>query len=161
VAGETAVWVDEIVIGDGLNAVEPAWLEMVRQDGRAASSDTLNVEAVVGYDLSSLAEGEYVLKLHYANPNWESINSGRVPMDGMSDFIPLTEMQGSLTIHFTGNPQELQSIVGVDEPVLVLMLAKIDGGSFEPYLMETYESFPLLLHETDEVTYVFREDNSE
>jgi hypothetical protein len=115
----------------------------------------------VGYDLSGLAAGEYVLKLHYANPNWESASSGRVPMDGMSDFIPLTEMQGSLTINFTGNPQEMQSIVGVDEPVLVLMLAKIDGGSFEPYLMETYESFPLLLQETDEVTYGFREGNSE
>jgi hypothetical protein len=66
VEGETAVWVDEIVVGEGINAVEPAWLEMGRQDGRASSSDTLNVEAVVGYDLSGLAAGEYVLKLHYA-----------------------------------------------------------------------------------------------
>lgn len=158
IEGETAILIDTITIGDiSQPAQNSIWSISLAQAARSSIAENITIEMVIGYDLSAFPDGDYVLKLHYASPDWEQATDGRSPIDGMSDYLPLTEPQGEITIDFSGNPQEMQSITGTANPVPVIILGQFHemsgGRRFETLTVVTNDEFPILLDSTEATTY--------
>jgi hypothetical protein len=170
-SGQEMVLLDTIVIEDSAVPADPTtlgdysvaaqgsiWPISLSQAARTSVTQNIHIEMSIGYDLSDLPEGDYLLKLHYAAPDWQQVTTGRSPIDGMSDYLPLTEREGELTVNFSGNPQEMQSIVGTSSPIPVLILGQLHelsggGQQFEALVTVTSGEFPLLLDSIEATTY--------
>lgn len=98
------------------------------QKARPSADALVEIEVTVNYE--PVTDKELFLKLHYAAPNWESFTGGgRMPIDGMSDYIPLNPEENSVTITFTGNPAEMAQIVGADQLALVVQWGYFAEGA--------------------------------
>lgn len=111
------------------------------QKARPSANALVEIEVTVNYE--PVTDKELFLKLHYAAPNWESFTGGgRMPFDGMSDYIPLNPEEHSVTITFTGNPAEMTQIVGTEQLALVVQLAYFlegaNGRELKILDMQTY-----------------------
>lgn len=127
----------------------------VVQKARPSAHALAEIEVTVHYE--PVTDKELFLKLHYAAPNWESFTGGgRMPIDGMSDYIPLNPEENSVTITFTGNPAEMAQIVGASQPALVVQLAYfeegVNGRELKILDMQTYPD-ALDLSNPEEVRY--------
>lgn len=125
------------------------------QKARPSANALVEIEVTVNYE--PVTDRELFLKLHYAAPNWESFTGGgRMPIDGMSDYIPLNPAENSVTITFSGNPAEMEQIVGTDRPALVVQLAYFEEGAngreLKIWDMQTYPD-AIDLSSPDEVRY--------
>ncbi|HEX6383881.1 MAG TPA: hypothetical protein VF177_04350 [Anaerolineae bacterium] len=129
------------------------WLISAYQAARTSASAPIHFEVVVGYDLVSAPEA--VMKLHLANPDWETAGSGRVPIDGVTDFVPVTADRHNATFTFTVNLGELSQIVGTSEPALLVQMGNFvehdDGRGRELvlYATETFTNLPPSLFALD------------
>ncbi|HRQ39490.1 MAG TPA: hypothetical protein PLD25_16400 [Chloroflexota bacterium] len=125
------------------------------QKARPSANALVEIEVTVNYE--PVSDKELFLKLHYAAPNWESFTGGgRMPIDGMSDYIPLNPAESSVTITFTGNPAEMAQIVGTDRPALVVQLAYfVEGANGRELKILDMQTYPnaLDLSNPDEVRY--------
>ncbi|MBX3059222.1 MAG: hypothetical protein KF770_22365 [Anaerolineae bacterium] len=98
------------------------------QKARPSANALVEIEVTVHYE--PVTDKELFLKLHYAAPNWESFTGGgRMPIDGMSDYIPLNPEEHSVTITFTGNPAGMAQIVGTEQLALVVQLGYFVEGA--------------------------------
>jgi hypothetical protein len=81
----------------------------------------------------------------------------RVPLDSLTDNVPVTAGSDVLRFTFTGRPAEMQQIVGTDRPVLVAQLGYIAGEGevveLKVLAMETFPDYPLDLTSTEEIVY--------
>ena len=152
------IWSDEADTASTGNTMDHIWLISVHQAARTTASAPIDFEVVVGYELVSVPEA--VIKLHYAAPDWETRQvNGRVPMDGMSEFVPITADADNVTFEFTGSAQEMARIVGTQNPVPVIQLGNFvehdDGRGRELQLnaVETFAGYPFSLATTEEIRY--------
>ncbi|MCL4264620.1 MAG: hypothetical protein KJ069_15460 [Anaerolineae bacterium] len=127
----------------------------VVQKARPSANALVEIEVTVNYE--PVTDKELFLKLHYAAPNWESFTGGgRMPIDGLSDYVPLNPEENSVTITFTGNPAEMAQIVGANQLALVVQLAYfeegVNGRELKILAHHTY-SGALDLSNPDEVRY--------
>lgn len=131
------------------------WLVSAIQKARPSASSPVEIEAEVGYELA--AEEEVFLKLHYAAPDWETATDGRIPIDGLSEWIPLDPGKNSTTITFTGNPNEMTQIVGTTQPVLVAQLGVFvegeNGRELKLLSSQTFADMPFNLGDATEIHY--------
>jgi hypothetical protein len=137
-------------------ATNDVWLISATQHARSSADATVILEITVGYQFES--DEEVILKPLYANPNWESASGGRIPLDGLSDEIVLTEKSGTQTITFSASPPEMRQIVGTDQPVLVMQmgyLSENENGrnTLTILAMPTLPNFTIDLTNTEEITY--------
>lgn len=112
----------------------------VVQPERPSADAPLTLEITVDYQVTN--NEPLFLKLHYANPNWQNMTSGRMPLDGLSDWIPLDPAQNRITHTFTGNPGEMAQIVGTSQPALVIQIGYFvsgaNGRELKLLTMDTY-----------------------
>ncbi|MBK7896990.1 MAG: SH3 domain-containing protein [Anaerolineaceae bacterium] len=139
-----------------LSPENDVWLISATQHARSSVDATVTLEITVGYRFES--DEEVTLKPLYANPNWESANGGRIPMDGLSEAITLTEKSGTHTITFSESPAVMRQIVGTDQPVLVMQLGYLsedENGRRELNIlaMPTLTGFVIDLIRTEEMQY--------
>lgn len=121
------------------------WITGMQQTD-LVSSDRISLTVTVGYTLTGRDEG--VLKLFYAAPGWESVGDGRIPLDGLSDFTPITADEHSITITFTGSKAEMAQIVGTEMPVLGVQMGYFvptdnDARRLELIALETFPEWTL------------------
>ncbi len=138
------------------HAANDVWLISAIQHARTSADATITLEITVGYQFAS--DEEVMLKPLYANPNWESATGGRIPLDGLSDEILLTEKSGTETITFSASPAEMRQIAGADQPVLVMQmgyLSEDENGRRELNIlaMPTMSGFVIDLTSTAEITF--------
>ncbi|GIK55771.1 MAG: hypothetical protein HND44_03020 [Chloroflexi bacterium] len=113
----------------------------VVQKARPSANALVEIEVTVNYE--PVTDKDLFLKLHYAAPNWESFTGGgRMPIDGMGNYVPLNPEEHSVTITFTGNPAEMAQIVGTEQLALVVQLGYFvegaNGRELKILNMETY-----------------------
>ncbi len=150
------ILVEAAVTSPTQHATNDVWLISATQYARTSTSDPVTLKITVGYQFES--DEEVILKPLYANPNWESSSGGRIPIDGLSDSITLTEKSGTQTITFSANPDEMRQIVGTDQPVLVMQLgylSEAENGRRELNIlaMPTLTDFVIDLARTHEMQY--------
>lgn len=157
--GETALTLTTLALEteDAAEASDRVWIESMIQQERPSADATVAITVTVGYELASAAEG--VLKLHYAAPDWmEAGANGRLPIDGMSGFEPITADENSVTFTFRGNPGEMAQIVGTDTPVLMVQMGTVtdDGNgssSLDLFVTKTFPEVVLDLSNSEQVTW--------
>ena len=140
------------------NTGNRVWISSITQHARSSKDAPITFEVIVGYEVVSAPEA--VIKLHYAAPDWETRQvNGRVPMDGMSEFVPITADENSVTLEFTGSAQEMAQIVGTQNPVPVIQLGNFvehddgRGRELQLYALETFAGYPFSLATTEEIRY--------
>ncbi len=125
------------------------------QKARLSVADPVEFEVTLGYEFVS--SQEVFLKLHYAAPDWETFVGGRVPIDGMSDWIPVSSGEDRITITFSDDPAAMAQIAGTEQPVLVVLMGYFvgEGDNRELKLLatETFSDYPFDLASTAEITY--------
>ncbi len=174
VDGGTAVWLtdwefsaDSHLCGSGVYDSETFQIQpctnignddailSVVQKARPSATALVEIEVTVHYE--PVTDRELFLKLHYAAPNWESFTGGgRMPIDGMSDYIPLNPEENNVTVTFTGNPVEMAQIVGTDRPALVVQLGYfVEGANGRELKILDMRTYPNAfdLSNPDEIRY--------
>ena len=150
----------EIEVGtavvSSLHAANDVWLIAATQQARSSVDAPITLEITVGYQVES--DEEVMLKLLYANPNWESASGGRIPIDGLSDAIVSIGKAGIQTIIFSESPTTMRQIAGTDQPVLVMQLGYLVEQEDAPrelkiLAMATINNFVIDLTSTKEITF--------
>ncbi len=151
VDGGTAVWLTDWEFTN--EATDRVWIITATQKARPSANSMIELDMNLGYTLTSTEE--LFLKLHYAAPDWETVVDGRAPIDSMSDWIPLNPNENNIIITFTGNPAEMEQIVGTDRPALVVQLGYfeegVNGRELKILFAHTFANYPIDLSNSAEI----------
>lgn len=139
-----------------VRAPNDVWLISATQHARSSVDAPVTLEITVGYQFES--NEVVILEPFYANPNWESVLDGTLPIDGLGEHIPLTEKAGTRTIIYTDSPDYMHQRTNTVQPVLVMQMGYLieheDGRrEFKILAIPTITDFAIDLTSIEEITY--------
>lgn len=116
------------------------WIVSVSPEAGTAVAQTTVFEVEIGYELVSTAEAQ--VKLHLAHPDWQSMAGGQLPIEGMSEWLPITAGEGTLNVRYeVADSNYLATILG-DRAVLYVQVATVEeGGRLNILLEEMFSDY--------------------
>jgi hypothetical protein len=116
------------------------WIVSVSPEPGTAVDQSTVFDVEIGYELVSAPEA--MIKVHLAHPNWQGMPPGQLPIEGMSEWLPITAGEGTLNVRYEVEDSNYLTTLLGDRATLYTQLAtEEEGGRLNILLDQTFTDY--------------------
>jgi hypothetical protein len=116
------------------------WIMSISPEPGTAVDQATVFEFEIGYELLSAPEA--MLKLHLAHPDWQSMTTGQLPIEGITEWIPVEHGTGKLIGRYeVEDSNYLAALLGDRATFYVQLATQEEGGRLNILLEETFTDY--------------------
>lgn len=116
------------------------WIKSVSPASGTAVDGSTVFEVEIAYELVSAPTA--TLKLHLANPQWQQAVTGQLPIEGISEWLPITAGEGSVLVTYEVEDSNYLATLLDGRATLYIQLAtEPENGRLNILLEETFTDY--------------------
>jgi hypothetical protein len=130
----------ELPLGDVTIVPDRVWIITVSPEVGTGIDGRSAFDVEIGYKLVSAPMA--TLKLHLAHPDWRTAVTSQLPIEGMSEWLPVTAGEGTLQVHYEVEESNYLATLLGDRATLYIQLATPpEQGRLNILLEETFTDY--------------------